>query len=278
MIKVDISLREIISKLPYKFIEILSGKRGVKLLDTSLPNVKDKRADLLVELEDKTIFHLELQTFNDKNMPIRMLEYYILIREKYKTDKIEQMVLFIGENLNMPNSLNENKLNFSYILKDIKEINCNELINSNDLEDKILAVLCNIEDENKYINAIIEELIKLDENKRKDYIKKLLSLSRYRIKINEKLIANIKERVMPITIDLRNDPYFKEGLQQGLEQGLQQGLEQGLYEGKKIGLKKGILVLMELGLKKEDIAKKMNLTINEINEILKEYNGTTQNW
>ena len=272
MIKVDISLREIISKLPYKFIEILSGKRGVKLLDTSLPNVKDKRADLLVELEDKTIFHLELQTFNDKNMPIRMLEYYILIREKYKTDKIEQMVLFIGENLNMPNSLNENKLNFSYILKDIKEINCNELINSNDLEDKILAVLCNIEDENKYINAIIEELIKLDENKRKDYIKKLLSLSRYRIKINEKLIANIKERVMPITIDLRNDPYFKEGLQQGLEQGLQQGLEQGLYEGKKIGLKKGILVLMELGLKKEDIAKKMNLTINEINEILKIHN------
>ena len=69
---------------------------------------------------------------------------------------------------------------------------------------------------------------------------------------------------MPITIDLRNDPYFKEGLQQGLEQ--------GLYEGKKIGLKKGILVLMELGLKKEDIAKKMNLTINEINEILKIHN------
>ena len=66
MIKVDITLREIISKLPYKFIEILTGKQGVKLLDTSLPNVKDKRADLLVELEDKNIFHLELQTFNDK--------------------------------------------------------------------------------------------------------------------------------------------------------------------------------------------------------------------
>ena len=265
MIKVDITLREIISKLPYKFIEILTGKKGVKLLDTSLPNVKDKRADLLVELEDKTIFHLELQTFNDKNMPLRMLEYYLLIREKYKTNKIEQMVLFIGENLNMISSLNENKLNFSYILKDIKEINCNELINSNDLEDKILAVLCKIEDENKYINGIINEILKLDENKRKDYIKKLLSLSRYRTKINEKLIANIKERVMPITIDLRNDPYFKEGLQQGI----QQGIQQGLLKGETKGLKKGILVLMDLGLKKEDIAKKMNLSIKEIDEILK---------
>jgi len=274
MIKIDITLREIVSKLPYKFIEILTGKKGVKLLDTSLPNVKDKRADLLVEMEDKNIFHLELQTFNDKNMPIRILEYYLLIREKYKTNKIEQMVLFIGENLNMPSFIRENKLSFSYTLKDIKEINCNELINSNDLEDKILAVLCNIEDENRYINAIIEEIIKLDENKRKDYIKKLLSLSRYRTKINEMLIANIKEKVMPITIDLKNDPYFKEGLQQGLQQGLQEGLQ----EGKKLGLKKGILVLMDLGLKREDIAKKMNLTINEIDEILKENNETSKNW
>ena len=263
MVKIDISLREIISKLPHKFIELLINKKGVKLLDTSLPNVKDKRADLLVELEDKSIFHLEIQTFNDKNMPIRMLEYYLLIREKFKTTKIEQMVLFVGEKLNMPNYIKENRLNFSYSLKDIKEINCNELINSQDLEDKILAVLCKIEDENRFINAIIEEILALDENKRKDYIKKLLSLSRYRPKINQKLIVNIKERVMPITIDLQNDPYFKEGLQQGIQQ------------GEKKGLKKGILVLLDLGFSKEDIAKKMNLSLKQIDEILKENNETT---
>ena len=141
----------------------------------------------------------------------------------------------------------------------------------------LLTGPCVIEDRDTVIR-IAEQLSKLDENKRKDYIKKLLSLSRYRIKINEKLIANIKERVMPITIDLRNDPYFKEGLQQGIQLGIQQGIQQGLLKGETKGLKKGILVLMDLGLKKEDIAKKMNLTINEINEILKEYNGTTQNW
>ena len=57
MIKVDITLREVISKLPYKFIEILTGKKGIKLLDTSLPNVKDKRADF--ERDRDRIIHTE---------------------------------------------------------------------------------------------------------------------------------------------------------------------------------------------------------------------------
>ena len=258
MIKIDITLRDVISSIPHKFIEILTNKKGVKLLDTSLPNVKDKRADLIVELEDKSLFHLELQSFNDKNMPFRMLEYYLLIREKFKTNNISQMVLFVGEKLSMPNEIKENNLKFSYNLKDIKEINCYELINSDDLEDKILSVLCNIEDETKFINKIINELLKLEPKKRKDYIKKLLSLSRYRPKINEVLVKNIKEKVMPITIDLKNDPYF----QQGLKEGLQKGIE----KGKKEVLKKTIKILKEF-LSDEEIAKKLNISIEEVKNL-----------
>ena len=88
MVKIDISLREVISNLPHKFVEILTNKKGVKLLDTALPNVKDKRADLIVELEDKTIFHLELQSSNDNKMAYRMLEYYLLIKEKFDRESI----------------------------------------------------------------------------------------------------------------------------------------------------------------------------------------------
>ena len=267
MIKIDITLRDVISKLPQNFIKLLTNKKGVKLLDTSLPEVKDKRADLIVEMEDKSIFHLELQTFNDKNMNYRMLEYYLLIRKKFKTDNIEQMVLYVGEKeLNMPNNIKTKNLSFFYTLKDIKEINCHSLINSNDIEDKILAVLCNIQDENRYINAIINELLALNENKRKDYIKKLLSMSRYRKSINEKLINAIKEKVMPITIDIKNDPYYEEGIKEGIKKGIKEGI--------KLGLEKSIKVLLEIGLSKEEISKKLNLTIKEIDEILKESDVT----
>ncbi len=58
MAKLDITLRDVIQEIPPKFIQILTGKSATKLLDTSLPEVKDRRVDFLVELEDGKIFHL----------------------------------------------------------------------------------------------------------------------------------------------------------------------------------------------------------------------------
>jgi hypothetical protein len=77
--KLDITLRDIIQNIPHKFIEILTDKRAVKILDNTFPSVKERKADLILEMEDKSIFHLELQTNNDKDMPYRMAEYLLLI-------------------------------------------------------------------------------------------------------------------------------------------------------------------------------------------------------
>ena len=76
----DRTLRELLKGLPEKFIEILTGKRGIRFIDTSLPQVKERRPDLVVELEDKSIFHLEVQTKRDVNMDFRMLGYYIALK------------------------------------------------------------------------------------------------------------------------------------------------------------------------------------------------------
>jgi phage-related protein len=247
-VKIDITLRDVISNLPAKFIKLLTGNRGKKLLDSNLPDVKDKRADLVVLMEDNTIFHLELQSYNDSNMPFRMLEYYLLLKEKYKNHSISQMCLYVGDKLlNMENSILQKNLKYSYILKDIRELNCEELLNSDEFEDKLLAVLCNIEDTDKYINGIIKELLKLDENKRKDTIKKILSFSRYRPKINDKLIRKIKEDIMPITIDLSQDPYYKQGLEQGIQQ---------------TKIEDAILMIKDFNIKPEDVAKKLNIPLD----------------
>ena len=67
-------------------------------------------------------------------------------------------------------------------------------------------------------------------------------------------------------IKLEDIPSFKEGMEKGLQKGMQKGMQKGIQEG----IKKGkILMLRELGFSDEEISKRLNLSIKEINEILK---------
>jgi hypothetical protein len=211
----DIFLRDSLQRIPERFISILTGKKGIKILDNTFPTVKERKADLIIELEDRSIFHLELQTHPDKNMPLRMLEYYTLLKQKYPDRKIRQMVLYVGEGApRMESSINTDNLSFRYELRDIKEIRCKELMESPQMEDKILAVLCNVEDPKRYFKGIFEELLKLPEKERADYIRKLLTALHYRPKLKVALKRLLEEKKMPLTITremMEKDPFFQEG-------------------------------------------------------------------
>ena len=76
----DKTLRDIVQNIPQRFISILTGKKGVKILDNTFPSTKERVADMVLQLEDNSIFYLKLQTQNDKNMPFRMLGYYLLLK------------------------------------------------------------------------------------------------------------------------------------------------------------------------------------------------------
>ncbi len=256
--KIDITLRDIIQEIPPKFVQLLSGKKAKKLLDTSLPEVKERRADFLVELEDGSIFHLELQTQNDKNMPFRMLEYFILISSKYPNRKIKQMVLYVGEKpLNMKDRIEIENLTFSYELKDIREISCEELFKSDSLTDKILAVLCDVREPEKYFRELLTELYKLPERERRDYLKKLLNLLTIRSKLVEEFKLEVKK--MPITFDretIKKHPFFKDGKEEGLKEGLE----------------KAILRLhKKLKMSAEEIAEILEVSLDFVETVLNEH-------
>jgi len=256
--KMDIFLRDSFQKIPKKFISILTGKKGIKVLDNSFPTVKERKADFVIELEDGSIFHLELQTNPDKNMPLRMLEYYILLKRRYPDRKIRQMVLYVGEGTpRMENSISTDNLSFRYELKDVKEISCKELIESPNLEDKILAALCNIEDPENYFNKLFEELLRLPEKERADYIRKLLTALHYRPKLKVALKRLLEERKMPLTITeemIKQDPFFQEGLQRG----------------KLEAQKEAILNLYrELNLSPEKIAKVLKISEKFVEEVIR---------
>ncbi len=230
--KFDISLRDVIHEIPEKFIYILTGKKGTKFLDSSLPEVKERQADILLELEDNSIFHLEIQAIPDKNMPIRMLEYYLMIATAYPDREITQMVLYVGDkNHGMESRYNRKALTFSYELREIKDISCEELLESDNLTDKLIAVLCEVKDFKGYMGRMVDEILKLSERDRRDYIKKFLIFLDYRPKLKTELKNIMEEREMPLTVTeemIKNDPFYQDGLKQGLERGLEQGLEQGI--------------------------------------------------
>ena len=61
----DIFLRDTIQRISERFIYVLTGRKGTKLLDNTFPSVKERKANLVIELDDGSIFHLELQTRPD---------------------------------------------------------------------------------------------------------------------------------------------------------------------------------------------------------------------
>lgn len=135
--------------------------------------------------------------------------------QKYPGKEIRQMVLYVGDGApKMESSIKDNNLSFNYQLKDIKKVSCKELMESSQLEDKILAVLCDVKDPERYFNPLFEELLKLPEKERADYIRKLLTALQYRHKLKMVLKRLMEEKKMPLTITkemMEKDPFFQQG-------------------------------------------------------------------
>ncbi len=156
-----------------------------EVLETSFPKVEERRVDLLTRLEDDTLFHLEIQSINDSLMPKRMLKYASLIYESYD-EFPKQMVLYVGDrDIKIPSFIKEQNLRYNYEVRDIREFDCSILIESDDIADNIIAVLCNIKNIDKFFKRLREKLLNLDNQKREDYLRKLFYLLRLRPDINK---------------------------------------------------------------------------------------------
>ncbi len=211
----DRSLKELFSKIPTNFIKLLIDKEIKEILDTNFPSVHENKADLVAKLEDDTVFHLEIQSTNDKNMPLRMIKYALLIYEKYKIYP-KQLVLYIGDKkLNTPNHLSFEKLSYSYDVKNIKDFDCTKLIESENIDDNIIAVLCNVKDIDKLFVKLQQKLYNLSDKKREDYLRKFIYLLRLRPKLEKQLQVK-KENKMPFVIEKETDLLYNEGIEKGM--------------------------------------------------------------
>src|SRR3989338_6362332 len=128
MQRYDKTLKEILKTIPHKLLKLLTGFEDGIFLDVQFSEIKSREPDLLVELPNGSIFHLELQSGNEEMMIWRMHEYYSLIHRQYRREP-EQVVLYVGdEPLHMENEIVLKNLTYRCRIMDMREINCSELL------------------------------------------------------------------------------------------------------------------------------------------------------
>ncbi len=249
----DIALKDIFEEIPHRLSKILAPAPIKELLPTNFPST-ELRVDFLARLEDESILHIEFQSFNDPTMPFRMLRYYLAILERYPNSPIKQLLVYMGNRkLRMKSRLRLRNLSFSYEMIDIRQIDCRVLLESPDPMDRLLACLCKVEDEAYLIEKLIKTMEGMNEEERKDYLLKALTLTELRPNLRIRLTEEVRH--MPIVVrpedirlpkrKLKKDILYRLGLEEGKQIGLEEGRKEGevigIEKGKHIGLKEGLL-------------------------------------
>jgi len=231
----DRTIREIFQEIPVYFVKLLTNKEAKELLETKFPKVEEKQADLVVRLDDDTLFHLEIQLYHDKDMPKRMLYYALLIENKHKQFP-QQTVLYLGDSHDKTvNYIKTDRLSYDYDVKYIKDVDCEILIESPDINDNILSILCKVKDINQLLKRLIKKLDELPEKKKEDYIRKLLYLFRLRPSYYDIIDSDVKKEIeMSYVLERDKDPFFKEGIKRGMEKAQAEAEEKLLQEKKAI--------------------------------------------
>jgi len=127
---------------PSVLLDWLTGGAPVRqVLNVEMARVVERRADAVFLLQDDSIFHLEFQTRNDKEMPYREGMYCLLLGRKYRR-RIRQAVLYLGEpRMRMTNKLDLGETRVAYSLIDIRDIDAATLIDGGRPADLVLAML-----------------------------------------------------------------------------------------------------------------------------------------
>src|SRR5437016_5344786 len=155
----------------------LAGTTITKWIDVELPDVKNRRVDLLGETIDGELVHLEIQTSNDTNMPRRMAEYCLdILRLFGKWPR--QILVYVGSApLRMPDELSGPNMAFRYHLTDIRALDGEKLLASSDVGDNVIAILARLRDLKEDGRRILERFADLPPAERQLYLKQLLILA-----------------------------------------------------------------------------------------------------
>src|SRR5580700_7025392 len=224
----DVALKLLLQGSARLTIRELAGGPVEKWLDMELPKVQNLRMDLLGETAGGGLVHVELQSGNDAAMPLRMAEYCLgVFRLLGKFPR--QVLVYVGEpRLRMESELRGPDVSFRYRLIDIRELDGDRLIESEEVGDNVIAILTGLRDHKEAVRKIVGKIANLAAAEREAALGRLLILAGLR-RLEETVKREIRK--VPVFIDILENkvlgPPFKKGLEEGRQEGRQEGLREG---------------------------------------------------
>jgi predicted transposase YdaD len=153
-------------------------------------------------------------------MPWRMLEYFSLLCQTYGQPPVQQ-VLSVGEAaLHMAAHLAYPTLSFQYEAIDIRTLDGDTRLASAALADNLLALLCRLANPRQAIQRLLARIAEVAGAAREDAIAQLLPLAGLR-RLHPLVIE--ETRIMPILINIRENPFLREVFEEGKQEGHQEG-------------------------------------------------------
>ena len=134
----DVTLKLLLRASASLTVRELTGIVVEKWLDIELPKVQNPRLDLLGEAADGTLVHIEMQSTNDPDMPLRMAEYCLgVYRQSRKFPK--QILLYVGQPpLSMKSELRDRDVLIRYRAVYIRDLDGERLLESPNIGDNVI--------------------------------------------------------------------------------------------------------------------------------------------
>ena len=180
------------------------------------PKVSNRRVDLLGELPDGNLVHIELQSRNEKDFPLRMAEYLFGIGRQYGRLP-RQVVLYVGEApLRMKNRVESPDVSVRFHLVDIRDLDGEQLLASTNIGDNVLAVLTRLGEQREAVRRILERIAAGRRGERDGALAELFIIAGLRRMEDE---ARREATKMPVLNDIMDNKVVGPLLRQGRMEG-----------------------------------------------------------
>ena len=151
----DVALKLLLQGSTDVAVRAITGVAVKTWLNVELPELRNTRVDLLGESAEGDLVHIELQSTNDKIMPLRMAEYCLRVYRLFGRFP-KQLLLYVGNApLRMKPELLGPDLDFRYKLLDIRDVDGERLIESDRIGDNVIAILARLKDRKAAVRRIV---------------------------------------------------------------------------------------------------------------------------
>jgi hypothetical protein len=176
----DVALKNILTRPGSSIMMQLTGASSLRWINVEAPKVGNRRVDLLGELPDGNLVHIELQSRNEKDFPLRMAEYLFGIGRQYGRLP-RQVVLYVGEApLRMKDRIEGPDVSVRFHLVDIRDLDGERLLASSYMGDNVLAVLTRLSERPKVVRRILKRIAAGSPDERDEAFAEFLILARLR--------------------------------------------------------------------------------------------------